>query len=452
MLMGQDAFLAGVARSPIRAYAIPEATFSEVLATVPAIGDVVVPAFIARRRLLLEWHEGGLVIAGRARDRRTVRLIEFLERSRIPHRWIAPDEVPDHIAPPVDGPIAILGHSRVLESPTPRDLATALGLDLVADASCVFDVVIVGAGPAGLAAAVYAASEGLGTLVVEDTAIGGQAGTSSRIENYLGFPTGISGSELAHQGAIQAFKFGARLTAPRRATELKISEGQFHVVLDDERCVRSRSVVLATGLQYRRLPIDGLADYEGQGVYYAATDLEARFCRGKEAVVIGGGNSAGQAAMFLSKYASRVHLVVRGDGLSATMSSYLSDRILRHARIELRTRSEVVALEGDGEALTGVIIEGPEPERSPVAAPALFVMVGATAITEWLGDLVDRDRNGMVLTGSATRGDASTYETRTPGVFAVGDVRAGSVKRVASAVGEGSVVVADLHAHLANRE
>ncbi len=449
MLMGQGAFMAGIARGGLKARVVPRDVFTELVATVPAIGDVVIPAFIARRRLLVDWHEGGLIIAGSMQDRRTVRLLEFVERSGIPHRWCELADLPGSIDHPGDRPVAVVGDSRVLLAPTPRHLAVAIGFDLRADASDIFDVVVVGAGPAGLGAAVYATSEGLCTLVIEDTAIGGQAGTSSRIENYLGFPTGLSGAELARRGAAQAFKFGAKLTVPRRATSLvRGDDGLFHVVLDDERCVRTRSVVLATGLQYRRLPIDGLEDYEGQGVYYAATDLEARLCRDSEAVVVGGGNSAGQAAMFLSRYASRVHLVVRRDGLSETMSSYLSDRILPHERIELHTRSEVVDVGGSDGALQRVTLRDADGRTRTLHASALFIMIGAVASTDWVGDLVTRDPNGMVITGRDARADARPYETSEPGVFAVGDVRAGSVKRVASAVGEGSVVISAIHAHL----
>ncbi len=452
MLMGQGTFFAGVAGAAVQARVVPAPVLRDLVARVPVIGDVVVPAFIARRRLLLEWREGGLVVSGPLQDRRTVRLLAFLERGRIPHRWVEPGALPAEHVRGGDGPVVVLGASVVLDDPSPHQLARALGLDLAADADGIFDVLVVGAGPAGLAASVYAASEGLSVLAVEDTAIGGQAGTSSRIENYLGFPTGVSGAELAHRGAVQAFKFGARITVPRRATGLKCRDGEFQLALDDERCVRGRSVVLATGLQYRRLPIDGLGTYEGQGVYYAATDLEARFCTGREAVVIGGGNSAGQAAMFLSRYASRVHIVVRGPGLSATMSSYLSRRIERDERVELHTHSEVVAVHGDGSMLSRVTMRDGSGSVTDLEASALFVMIGARASTDWLEGLVERDDYGLIHTGPGIREGAGEYDTSLPGVFAVGDVRAGSVKRVASAVGEGSVVVSSIHRYLQRTE
>ncbi len=455
MLSGQGTFLAGVASGPVEALVVPAERLAELVATVPAVGDVVVPAFAARRRLLRDWSQGGLVLVGDPSDGATVPLLEFLERNLIPHRWIErsaleqdPSLLPG-VEPPDERSFAVVGRREVIPDPDTRAIASALGLELRADTSPCYDVIVVGAGPAGLATAVYAASEGLRVLAVEDVAIGGQAGTSSRIENYLGFPTGISGAELAHQGAIQAFKFGARIALPRRATSLTRKGQDFTVALDDGCLVHGRSVVLALGVQYRSLPIEGLRELEGRGVYYAATDLEARFCRGQEAVVVGGGNSAGQAAMFLAEYAERVHLVVRGDGLAASMSAYLSGRIARHAAIELHTYTEVTQLRG-GDGLEAVTLAGTRSgEARDVPAAAMFVMIGAEARTEWLAGQIALDEHGFVCTGPSIRPDASAYGTSLPGVFAVGDVRAGSVKRVASAVGEGSVVVSAIHRHLA---
>ena len=349
---------------------------------------------------------------------------------------------------PVSGTFAVVGHSEVVLNPSPRELACAMGLDLVADADELFDVIIVGAGPAGLAASVYAASEGLNVLAIEDTAIGGQAGTSSRIENYLGFPKGVSGAELAYRGEVQAVKFGARVTAPRRATSLNFGDCIFHVGLDDERCVRGKAVILANGVQYRRLPLDRLKELEGRGIYYAATDLEARFCRDTEAVVVGGGNSAGQAAMFLSRTAKRVHLVVRGEGLAATMSSYLSQRIESDPKVQMWTHSEICDLKGKDrlEALT--ICGREDDQRTEIETRALFIMIGAAPNTDWLGDHIALDDKGFILTGHDAGEDVHGFETSMPGVYAVGDIRSGSVKRVASAVGEGSVVVSAVHGYL----
>ncbi len=313
MLMGQRTFLAGVVSEAGRMIVVDRNTLRELVATVPEIGDPVVSAFAARRRLLTEWGEGGLVIVGDESDAGAGRLREFATRNQIPHRWVdradsqAIDKLEQTCELPPAGSAVVTGRSDVLVDPTPRDLAAAIGLDLVADTSDVFDTVIVGAGPAGLAAAVYAASEGLSVLVVEDTAIGGQAGTSSRIENYLGFPQGVSGMELAYRGEIQAVKFGARIVAPRRAAGLRPTENGFEIELDDGTTIEARTVVLANGVQYRRLPLDRLTEFEGNGVYYAATELEARHCKNTEVIIVGGGNSAGQAAMFLSRHADRTH-------------------------------------------------------------------------------------------------------------------------------------------------
>ena len=454
MLMGQKTFLAAVACEDGNAIVVPQARLRELVATVPEIGDAVVTAFGARRRLLMEWGEGGLVIAGDENEPCALRLREFASRSQMPYRWVDRDddeamkELRQTCDVPVEGTFAVVGHSDVITNPSPRELACAMGLDLVADTDEIFDVLVVGAGPAGLAASVYAASEGLKVLAIEDTAIGGQAGTSSRIENYLGFPKGVSGAELAYRGEVQAVKFGARVTAPRRATSLNIKDGMFHVGLDDERCVRGRSVILANGVQYRRLPIEGLEKLEGRGIYYAATDLEARFCRDTEAVIVGGGNSAGQAAMFLSRYAKRVHIVVRGEGLAATMSSYLSDRIEQDERIQLWTHTEVCRLMGEKKLECLTLCNNKTGEETDIQTGALFIMAGAAPNTDWLNGQIKLDEKCFILTGADAGEEVRGFETSLKGVYAVGDIRAGSVKRVASAVGEGSVVVSAIHGYL----
>ncbi len=456
MLMGQKTFLAAVACEDGTAIVVPQARLRELVATIPEVGDAVVTAFGARRRLLMEWGEGGLVIAGDENEPCALRLREFASRSQIPFRWVdrnddaAMQELGASCEIPVTGTFAVVGHADVVVNPSPRELACAMGLDLVADTTETFDVLVVGAGPAGLAASVYAASEGLNVLAIEDTAIGGQAGTSSRIENYLGFPRGISGAELAYRGEVQAVKFGARITAPRRATSLNVNkeDGTFHVGLDDERCVRGRAIVLANGVQYRRLPIEGLEKLEGRGIYYAATELEARFCRDTEVVIVGGGNSAGQAAMFLSRTAKRVHLVVRGAGLAATMSSYLSDRIERDERIQLWTYTEVCRLNGEEHLECLTLCNNKTGEETDVRTRALFIMAGAAPNTDWLDGQVKLDDKCFVLTGSDAGEGVHGFETSLAGVYAVGDIRAGSVKRVASAVGEGSVVVSAIHGYL----
>ena len=325
--------------------------------------------------------------------------------------------------------------------PTPDAVARLLGLnhDLVDDEA--FDVLIVGGGPAGVAAGVYAGAEGLCALVIEDVAVGGQAGTSSRIENYMGFPTGISGADLVWRGEVQAMKFGTRFAMPRRVARLdRLDDGSFCATFDGGRRVRGRAVVVATGVQYRRLPIERLTDFEGAGVYYAATENEARYCKGTETIVIGGGNSAGQAAMYLSRSASCVRLLVRGDTLAASMSSYLSGRLEADPAITIEYGAEVAALHG-AEKLEAVTIRTiADGTMRDLQSCAVFVMVGAAPNSDWLGDLVERDDKGFVLTGREV-GGTSPYATSHPGIFAVGDVRAGSVKRVAASVGEGSVVI-----------
>jgi thioredoxin reductase (NADPH) len=454
MLMGQRAFLAGVAAEASQVIRVPQAHLRRLIATVPDLADAVVGAFAARRRLLLEWNEGGLILISDEGDKSALRLREFASRSQIPHRWVdrsdtvAITEIAERCTLPDTGSAAVIGWSKVIEAPTPHELAVAMGLDLAADTEDLFDVVVVGAGPAGLASAVYAASEGLTVLVIEDTAIGGQAGTSSRIENYLGFPQGISGKELAYRGEVQAIKFGARIVAPRRATALRQTQLGFELTLGGQDSVQGRSVVLANGVQYRRLPLARLEDFEGRGIYYAATELEARFCYNTEAVIIGGGNSAGQAAMFLSRYAQHVHVVVRGEALSATMSSYLSDRLENDPRITLWTQTKVAALHGDS-SLEAVTFHHKDQDTSTkLPTQALFIMIGAAPNTAWLDGQIALDDKGFILTGQAAGASTAPYATSLPGVYAVGDIRAGSVKRVASSVGEGSVVISSVHQFL----
>ena len=453
MLMEQETFFACVVRDPGQIIVVEQDRLRTLVATVPEVSDVVINAFAARRRLLLDWEEGGLVLIGDPNHAGTLRLREFATRNSLPHRFVdrsdaeAMAECGDIDTGEAEC-IAIDRQGRVLRDPSPLELAKALGLEISPGLDGVYDMVVVGAGPAGLAAAVYGASEGLRTLVIEDTAVGGQAGTSSRIENYLGFPAGISGGELAFRGEVQAVKFGARISVPHRAVGLEPVEGGYEILLDQGPCIEARCVVIATGARYRRLPVPRLRQFEGSGVFYAATDLEARFCGDTNAVVVGGGNSGGQAAMFLSRYATHTYVVVRTDDLEQTMSSYLSSRIRDDERVELLTRTEVTRLHG-GDSLEAVTLTNTETgEEQRVETRALFVMIGATPNTEWLGDHAACDEEGFLLTGRRAGTDATTYETSCPGVFAVGDVRSGSVKRVASAVGEGSVVVAAVHTYL----
>jgi thioredoxin reductase (NADPH) len=452
--MGEISFLNGGAWSvPMRAVRdtrvieVPREAMLTLMSQIPEMSDIIITVFSARRRRQLDERVSSLRLIGEDEDRDVRRIAEFASRNRIPYSSLAlgsPEaEATAHscsIAPGV--PAVIFGRDVVVSDPTPDKVARLLGLNLDFRNDERFDVLIVGGGPAGVAAGVYAGAEGLCALVVEDVAIGGQAGTSSRIENYMGFPTGISGADLVWRGEVQAMKFGTRFAMPRRVVLLeRLEDESFCATFDNGQRVRAKAVVVATGVQYRRLPLDRLADFEGAGIYYAATEIEARYCKGTEAVIIGGGNSAGQAAMFLSRSARCVRVLVRGASLAASMSSYLSSRLEADSRITIEYGAEVSALHGADhlEALT--IRDAKTGASRVVDTRALFIMVGAAPNTEWLSGLVKLDDKGFVITGAGTVSAASPFATSMPGIFAVGDVRAGSVKRVASSVGEGSVVI-----------
>lgn len=455
--MGDLSFLnAGSFILPMRAakdtrtIEVPRADMLELMSRVPELSDHIIRVFSARRRRQFESNDSAIRITGADRDAAVARVEQFLSRNRIPFQSFDLDaDDPESVAVcrlADHQPSVVMGKDDVIEDPTPRKIAHRLGLDLDVCRETVYDVLIVGGGPAGVAASVYAGSEGLCALAIEDTAIGGQAGTSSRIENYLGFPTGISGTDLVFRGQIQAMKFGTRFAMPRRVEHLeRRDDGAFRATLDDGDQVCARSVLVATGVQYRKLPIERLEEFEGAGLFYAATDMEARFCRNTDAVVIGGGNSAGQAAMYLSRSAGHVHVVVRGKSLAASMSSYLSERLEADPRITIHYDAEVTALGGEGH-LESVTLRTADSTRD-IASRALFIMIGAAPNTQWLSNLVQTDAKGFVLTGSAVD-RSSPYETSCAGIYAVGDVRSGSVKRVASAVGEGSVVVSEVWNYL----
>jgi thioredoxin reductase (NADPH) len=390
-------------------------------------------------------------------------LREFAARNRLPHRWFDLERDPQAErllqrfgVTAQDAPVVIWG-GAVLRNPSNAELARRVGLpvpDTVPDES---DVVVVGAGPAGLGAAVYAASEGLTTAAMERIATGGQAGTSSRIENYLGFPGGISGGDLAERAALQAVKFGARILLSAEIIRLESGDGQHQLTLADGATVVARAVVLAMGARYRRLAVPGLESFEGTGVYYAATVQEALLCGTEPVVIVGGGNSAGQAAVFLAGRVSRVYVVIRGEDLSKTMSRYLIDQIDRHPRVTVRSCTEVREVHGDDKLSEVVIEDNRTGERHWIQTRALFVFIGADPHTAWLAGAIQLDDHGFVPTGpaalySGTDGNQMpaerrpmTLETSHPGVFAVGDVRSGSVKRVSSAVGEGSMAIRQIH-------
>jgi thioredoxin reductase (NADPH) len=448
---GRQVLVSGRTGSQSRVIRIRPPDFRRLTAGEPDIGEIIMRAFVLRRMGLIRHATGGAILIGPSHAADTLRLRRFLTRNGLPHRLLDTDEDPAaegfldcFSLNPADMPVVIADCSHVLRNPDNAALADALGLTEALDATHVWDVAIVGAGPAGLASAVYAASEGLDTIVIEGMAPGGQAGTSSKIENYLGFPTGISGQALAGRAQIQAQKFGAHLEISRNAVALDCAGDPFRLRLDDGQVVKARSVVVATGARYRKLDVADYARFEGQGIHYAATAMEAQLCAGQEAIVVGGGNSAGQAAMFLSRHAAHVHILVRADGLGATMSDYLVRRIHQSPRCTLHTHTEITGLQGD-ERLRGVTwtnVLDRTSESRPVAN--VFVLIGAEPNTDWLDGCLELDRQGFVVTGNG----ASPYATTRPGVFAVGDVRSGSVKRVAASVGEGSVVVAAIHRFL----
>ena len=458
--MGEIAFLNGGAWSmamravrDTRVIEVPRETMLTLMAQIPEMSDIIITVFAARRRRQLDDRDSTLTLIGEEMSRAVRRIAEFASRNRIPYRSL-PLHSPEAAATAQTcaitsaEPAVIFGRDVVVSDPTPEKIAHLLGLNRDLSDNEAFDVLIVGGGPAGVAAGVYAGSEGLRALVIEDAAIGGQAGTSSRIENYMGFPTGISGGDLVWRGEVQAMKFGTRFAMPRRVTSLeRLESGEFCATFDNGQRVRGRAVIVASGVQYRRLPIDRLAEFEGAGVYYAATEIEARYCKGTDAVIIGGGNSAGQAAMYLSRSARCTHVVVRGSSLAASMSSYLSSRLEADPGIVVDYGAEVIALHG-GEHLERVTLRDAKTGATrDIDTRALFIMVGAAPNTEWLSGLVELDSKGFVRTGAEV-GAESPFASSLPGIFAVGDIRAGSIKRVASAVGEGSVVVSKVWEYL----
>lgn len=446
---------------------LPANALRSLIARDAELSEILMRAFILRRIELINRGEGGLALLGSRHSAQTLRLREFLGRNGHPYTYVDLDtdktsqEILDRFDVKVDEiPVIICGAGLVFRSPTIQKLADCLGFNRDIDESQVRDLIIVGAGPSGLAAAVYAASEGLDALVIETEAPGGQAGSSSKIENYLGFPTGISGQELAARAITQAEKFGARMMIAHNVVKLDCDKRPFKVMLDNGTALPTRSLVIATGAQYNKPRIANLAKFEGQGVYYGATFMEAQLCEKEDVIVVGGGNSAGQAAVYLSQTARKVHMLVRGGQLSDTMSRYLIRRIESNPAIELLYKTEVVGLEGDDHLARVTWRNNVTGETSAHDIRHLFIMAGASPRTEWLRGCVALDDKGFILTGRDI--DAASenpvwplarsphmLETSLPGVFAVGDVRSGNVKRVASAVGEGSIAIHLVHRVLA---
>jgi thioredoxin reductase (NADPH) len=440
---------------------VPRDRFPRLIEAEPDIGEIIMRAFILRRVGLMRYSQGGVVLIGSSHSADTLRIQRFLSRNGYPHRMLDTDQDPDaggmitHLKlTPGQLPVVVLPDKANLHNPSTPQLADALGLTESFDVNRVYDLTVVGAGPAGLAAAVYGASEGLDTLVIESLAPGGQAATSSKIENYLGFPTGISGQALAGRAQVQAQKFGARLAISRKAASIDCDRSPFCIELEGGQRLSTRSIVIATGARYRKLDLPNYDKFEGQGIHYAATWIEGNLCSNEEVIVVGGGNSAGQAAVYLSGQASHVHMMVRSEGLAATMSDYLIQRIEASPKITLHTFTEITALEGDRMLEQVSWTNRNTGESETRAIGNVFVMIGAVPNTDWLEGCVPLDRGGFVVTGRDGDGMAlpSPYATEKTGIFAVGDVRSGSTKRVASGVGEGSVVVSAVHTYLADIE
>jgi thioredoxin reductase (NADPH) len=461
-LSGRRSLVRCRAREASSVLEISRVNLQRIMQTDATLGELFLRAFLLRRVYLIDQSAGDALLVGSTYSSDTLRLREFLTRIGHPFAYMDLDRnadvqaVLDHFAiRTTDIPVLICRGELVLRNPSNAEAAECFGLNQGIDEAVVYDLIVIGAGPAGLAAAVYGASEGLKVLVVESNAPGGQAGSSSKIENYLGFPLGITGQELSRRAFVQAEKFGAHIAVARSARALKCVRPPYTVELDDRASVQSRSIIVAAGAQYRKLALPNLTQFEGVGVYYGATQIEAQLCHDEEVVIVGGGNSAGQAAIFLSTHASHVHVLVRGPGLAETMSRYLISRIEACREITLRPRTEVEALEGNGRLErirwrdTNTGTTGLHEIRH------LFLMTGAQPNTEWLQGCLALDGKQFVQTGTDLGPDwplpraPHLLETSLPGVFAVGDIRAGSVKRVASAVGEGSMAVQFVHKVLA---
>jgi thioredoxin reductase (NADPH) len=464
LLTGSNAAVSAVVRDPGEVIQIPPAKIIRAASHDEELSNVILRAYLSRRSILIE-QEAGVRVVGSRYSKDTRRLREFLARNRVPYKWmdLETDAEADGLlhalgVAPGETPV-VVGGTGTLRNPSNAELASMLGLGAHGSPPALCDLVVVGGGPAGLAAALYGASEGLDTQAIDSVAFGGQASTSSRIENYLGFPTGISGSELAERAQLQASRFGARLAMPAEAVGFERADGHYTIRLAGGETVNGRTVIVATGAQYRKLAVPGLERYEGLGVYYAATQAEAQTCAGDPVLIVGGGNSAGQAAMFLSEHAGSCRLLIRGGDLGKSMSRYLVEEIEARPSIEVLTHREIDELGGGSSLETALVRDTRTGERTEMPATALFVFIGASPHTEWLRGEVAMDEDGFLLTGvdvddedlaEDPRERPFFLETSRPGVFAVGDVRSSSIKRVASAVGEGSMAVRLVHQRLAS--
>ncbi|HSY14029.1 MAG TPA: FAD-dependent oxidoreductase [Verrucomicrobiae bacterium] len=468
MISGQHAMVRGEVAEAGEFLEISIENFRSMIAKDAELSELFMRIFILRRLELIAHGAGNAVLLGSSHSPATLRLREFLSRNGHPYQYVDLDTdarsqaMLDQFQVTVDEiPVVICNGRNILRNPTPAQLADCLGLNANVDESLVRDLIVVGAGPSGLAAAVYAASEGLNVLVIEAAAPGGQAGSSSRIENYLGFPTGISGNDLTGRALAQAQKFGANMMVARQATRLCCDRRPYQVQLDQGAALSTRAIVLAAGAQYNRLPIANLEKFEGLGIYYGATKIESQFCSNENIIVVGGGNSAGQAAVFLSESANKVYMLVRSSELSSTMSRYLIRRIEENPKIELHYQTEVVGADGSDHLERVTWKDKKTGETSTHDVRHLFIMTGASPRTEWLRGCLALDDKGFVKTGYdldrltlremawPLSRPPQILETSLPGVFAVGDIRSGNVKRVASAVGEGSIAIHLVHRALA---
>ena len=443
---------------------IKSADLKKIIAQHSDISDTLLDAFMQRQETVLNTMEGGIRLLGSGKSDQAYQIRDFLEKNHIWYRFVDTDQ--DHEAAELlenwaidkdDLPILVNSNAKVCKNPNLEELARYSGV-LMDFEDRVFDVLVVGAGPAGLGASVYAASEGLSVVTIDSTAPGGQAGKSSKIENYLGFPTGISGGELANRAYVQAQKFGCNISIPHRAEKLAIDTGYFTLHATNGKTIKTKALVVATGADYRRLPVDNMEKYEGSGVYYSATTMHASACEGETVGIVGAGNSAGQAALFLAQHAQQVHMIVRSDDLASKMSDYLVQRIWAAENIKVHLETEVTELHGE-HYLQDITLTGPQGEHdNPITQ--LFTFIGASPRTEWLSALVVTDKNGFICTGpKIAESDRAHYErvgnrapqsleTSVPGLFAIGDARSGSIKRVASAVGEGATAVSQVHHYL----
>jgi thioredoxin reductase (NADPH) len=448
LLSGQSVFVTAVVTQPLRYISLPRDDLRALLFDNPSLSDLILGALVERRELLQRRQGIGPEIVGARESPDTRRLLEFARAQRLPHTWVDSTEATDGAGSAAEPSVSAIPLVRLpggveLLNPSNGELSRALGIGMELAPREEVDLLIVGGGPAGLGAAVYGASEGLNTLIVESRSIGGQAGTSRRIENYLGFPAGISGNELLSRAATQSRKFGARLASPYRARELQPGSERHLVKLEDGNEIAARAVLLTMGAEYRRLPVAELEEYEGVSVFYAAGPPEGQLCTAQRVGVIGGGNSAAQAAVWLARGGALVTLLHRRGDLGETMSQYLIDELDRYG-VVVRDRSEIAGLQGaDGRLHSVTLADG---EQLPLSF--LFLFLGATPCTEWLGEVLARDGHGFILTG-ADVGAEGLLETSVPGVYAAGDVRAGSIKRCATAVGEGAAVVQFVHGRLA---